>query len=163
MHSVLRDSYGGLSARLHGRFAAILRRLVRLQDETKRAALTLAFRLDPDPAPVHLDDAPGQGQADPGPLDVQIQPIEQAEDVLMIAGVDADAVVAHPAQHLAALPPGADLDARCGLLAHEVDGVVEQVLIWPVQEDRARGFGVLEPANTVRGRTTGSPCGPEGW
>ena len=90
--------------------------------------MTLAARLDPDPAPVNFDDALYQRQADAGAIDAGIEAIEQVENPLMVIGGDADAVVAHETVDLAIVALRPDLDARRFLIAHELDCVVEQVL-----------------------------------
>ncbi len=75
--------YDALRARLQTRTATGLRRLVAGQEKKEGAAPALTGRLDPDPAAVYLDDAPGQGQTDPRPLDARVQAVEQLHHLVL--------------------------------------------------------------------------------
>lgn len=56
-----------------------------------------------------------------------IQPIEEPENLLVVSRVDA--VVSHKTDHLAIGALHSDFHTRFGLTTHELNGVVDQVLI----------------------------------
>ncbi len=86
------------------------------------------FRFHPDAAPVHLDDALDQGQTDARPFRVGAQALEKTENLLMVSGIDADAVVPNEEDRLFLFNPNPDLHQGFGLIAYEFDGVVDQIL-----------------------------------
>lgn len=90
--------------------------------------MPLALGLDPDAAAMDLDDALDDGEADAGALGTGLQTLEEAEDLLLELGIDADAVVAHVEDPGAGVLPAADLDSGLGLVAHELDRVLHQVM-----------------------------------
>ena len=99
------------------------------QGEEERRAAPLAFGFDPYAAAVDLDDAPDQGQPDAGTVTVMVQPLEEAEDPLVVPRIDSDPVVADIEDRLpVALFADSDLDAGQGLVAEEMYRVRDQVL-----------------------------------
>ena len=100
------------------------------QGEAEGRAATGALGLDPDPAAVELDHPLDDGEADAGALTFRIQPVEEPEDLLLVPRLDPRAVVADvdDVRVPGGRRPDADLDAWPRLLAHELDGVVDQVL-----------------------------------
>src|SRR6185436_5940278 len=86
------------------------------QREADGRPVALARRLHPDPAAVDLDDALDEREADAGALDLGIELLEEAEDLVVVARLDADAVVLDE-QHGLVAEAGADADARLRLAA----------------------------------------------
>ena len=71
------------------------------------------------------------------PLQADIQFIEQAKDLIVILGGYAHAIIAYKKdRHAVAFTPDADLDLRNGLVAHELGGVIDQIL-----KDLKNSFG----------------------
>ena len=66
------------------------------QREQERRAFA-RFRFHPDPPSVAFDDSAAYGQPDSGSFmsRVRMQPLEQAENLFLVAHVDSDSVVAH--------------------------------------------------------------------
>ena len=76
------------------RSAAQLAVTLRLWErKTKRTPASLASGFDPDAAAMHFDDALDQGQTNPCPVALRLQPFEQAEDLLVIPWVNPHTVV----------------------------------------------------------------------
>jgi hypothetical protein len=79
---------------------------------------------------VGLDDPLREGEAHAGALPPRVEAMEQVEDPLVMAALDADAVVPHEEDALpigrAVAPP--DGDPRIGLVSHELGGVVQEIL-----------------------------------
>src|SRR4051812_3656930 len=91
---------------------------------------TLARRaLRPDPAAVARDDTLHDRQAYPRALEFvgTVQALEHAEELVGVARVEADAVVAHPVVRFARLLATADVDARARALRAVLEGVADEV------------------------------------
>ena len=72
-----------------------------LQRELEGRTPAWTIRLHPDAATVHLDDALDQGQADAGAFRAGVKLFEKAEKLVLMARVDAHAVVSHEEARLA--------------------------------------------------------------
>src|SRR4029453_7887838 len=84
--------------------------------------------LDPDLAPVQLDELPAEGQSQPCALYLLVRRphlAELLEHRLLILGCDADASVADRPLHEAILRHGRDVDPAA--LRRELDGVGQEV------------------------------------
>ena len=92
----------------------MIRNLMTSQSETEGRTLAQSLRFDPDPAAMHLDDAPHQGQPDARALLVRVQALEEAEDPLLVLRRNTAAVVAHMADDDSVVRAwaNADLEAR---------------------------------------------------
>src|SRR5262245_39625528 len=91
-----------------------------------RAVADLA--LDPDPAPVKLNELPAESQAQPGTLRLLVRSAhlpELFEDCFLILRRDADPRIRHRDLNRPLTGPSRDLDATA--LGRELDGIGEQV------------------------------------
>ena len=75
-----------------------------------------------------FDDAAHQRQPDARALGSGVEFVEQAEDRLVVARIDADAIVAHEEDPGGLGAAQADLDARLRLVAGKLQGVFDQIL-----------------------------------
>ena len=98
------------------------------QGEPERRAVASSFGFHPHSAPVRFDDPSDQGQADPGALGRGVESLEDAENLLVIARIDALAVVADLEARQLSTIRDADLDTWGRRLAGELGRVVEKVL-----------------------------------
>ena len=74
------------------------------QSEIERCSFA-RLRLDPDPATISVDHALADSQADTRPWNVAaVQPLEHAEDRLMVLCIDTHAIIGHGEPPLAILP-----------------------------------------------------------
>jgi hypothetical protein len=87
-----------------------------------------ALGLDPDAPAVQVHDLLNDRETDPGPLARGVELLEEPEDPLVLARLDARAVVPHEEDRRPRRPTHPDLDARGAARAGETGGVVEQVL-----------------------------------
>src|SRR4030095_14807564 len=93
--------------------------------KAERRALTEGG-LDPDAAAGALDHLLHDREADAGALDGHVvQPLEHLEDLLVVGGIDPDAVVPHPALDLVVAADGADLDPRLRRVPEILHGVAD--------------------------------------
>jgi hypothetical protein len=93
-----------------------------------------------------MNDAPNGGETDPRALELgaRVQALEDPEEPLRVAHVEADAVVADEQYRLGPLAPGADLDSCLGPRAGVLRGIPDQVLEHEPQELRiALHFGEI--------------------
>src|ERR1041385_5407624 len=99
------------------------------QREPERGALA-GLGLDADAAAVELDDALADGQADAGAgvLVAAVQALEDLEDAVEVARLDADAVVLDGDAPAARPRLGRDLDAAGPVAGAELEGVADEVL-----------------------------------
>ena len=77
---------------------------------------------------MHFNDALDNCKADACPFSCRIQLVEKAEDPFMKIGLDADAIVADEEDGFAILNLHTDGDHGFRLVAHELGGVIDQVL-----------------------------------
>src|SRR5262245_37794417 len=95
--------------------------------EAERGARSLR-RLHPDAPARALDDLPHDGETDARALDGHLaEALEDLEDLGVVSGIDADAVVAHEARDHAVLKLGADLDLGAFRVAEVLDRVGQEV------------------------------------
>ncbi len=83
--------------------------------EPERAAVSFSLRFDPGPSSVRLYDPLDPRQPHARALAATVQAFEEAEDVLLKPGRDADPVVAHVAEDILFATRGSDLEAQCCL------------------------------------------------
>src|SRR6266571_1686070 len=102
--------------------------LLLYESKTERTAASLASGFDPDASAMHLDDALDQGQANPGPVALRRQPLEETKDLLVIPWVNPHTVVPHIVDRLFLFLSHSDLDPWMRLSPHKFDGVVHEVL-----------------------------------
>lgn len=90
----------------------------------------MVFRVDPDGAPVELDDLLAHREADSaaGVGVLGVQPLEDHEHLVGVLRCDADAVVGDGEPPQFAVPVRRDVDLRRFARAAELDGVAYQVL-----------------------------------
>src|SRR5881394_4631177 len=95
-------------------------------EEERGAAVHFAVR--PDAAAVPLDDALRQGQPHAGALEFvrPMEPLKHAEQLVGIAHVEPDAVIAHEVDDRLSLASRSDLDLRMGPAATELEGIADQ-------------------------------------
>ena len=61
--------------------------------KTERTPASLASGFDPDASAMHLDDALDQGQANPCPVPLRLQPFEEAKDLLVVPWINSHTIV----------------------------------------------------------------------
>src|SRR5947207_6359527 len=133
------------------RGALALRRLPRAlaegQGDAEEAPAPLG-RLDPEPAPVPLDDAPADVEAQAEALRATVRGVARAvegqEDVVAVDRRHPDAVVAHAQQRLIALPPRLDDHLAAG-------GRVLERVLQQVGEDLPQAQRVVVAGERLRG------------
>src|SRR2546421_5170451 len=98
------------------------------QGKEKRGA-AVGLRLGPDTPAVAVDDALRDRQADAGAVIVlgAVQPLEHPKELVGVAHVEADAVVAHKIHGLPALRAPAHGDTRHVAVGGKLEGVGQQV------------------------------------
>ena len=96
--------------------------------KAKGTAAAVTVGLDPDPAAMFLHDAMHQRKADAGTLDTRIEPFEQAENLVVIGGIDAAAIVLDVEYRVRLILASADPDSGIGMVAAELDCIFGQVL-----------------------------------
>ena len=85
--------------------------------------------LNPDPAPVHFDDPPHEGQSDPGAIGARIQLVEETKNAVLMFRGDTHTIITYVEDGEPTLTPALpDLDARIGSIAYEFGSIVEQIL-----------------------------------
>ena len=104
----------------------MLQRLRQRKPETAPLALSSGFQ--PDLAAVQFDDAPDHRQTHADSVALTVQLFKYAKDFFEIFRGEADAVVADVEDHFTLLLFDADLYPGRSLIAHVLDGVVQQVL-----------------------------------
>src|SRR5688572_28270589 len=97
------------------------------QREVKAGALANP-PFGPDPPAVAAHDALHDRQPNTGPGELvgAVQALEDAEQLLDVAHIEADAVVAHPVHAFRRVLASADLDARIGALAAVLERVADE-------------------------------------
>ena len=84
--------------------------------------------LRPNPAPVEFNDAFDQSQPHAGPGSSRVELLEKAEQLALVARIDAQSVVPHKENRFVVYRIDADLDAGLGLVSHKLYRVVKEVL-----------------------------------
>ncbi len=98
------------------------------QCEAEGGAVAFAVRFYPDSSAVAFDDSLDQRQSDAGSFDGKIEPLKESKNALLVCGIDARAVIANEENNFFFVVSHADFDTWCLLLAHELDGIVDEVL-----------------------------------
>src|SRR5689334_1805908 len=89
---------------------------------------TLSLRLHPDPAAMHLDDAPGKRQPNAGSPRAGVELLEQFKYPVVVTRVDPLPVIPHVDHLLISLPSRANLDHGLLLLCGVDRRILDQIL-----------------------------------
>jgi hypothetical protein len=117
------------------------------------------FRFDPDSSMISLDDSPTNGQTNPsaGVFIVVVKALEEAKYVLLVLGLDANAVVLDGEYAMAILTLPADADLRSSFRAPIFNRVSNEVLkkllqVCGVNANSGQRFRAYVRARFVYGR-----------
>jgi len=107
---------------LHGR--------LRCRKREQKCGAFAKIRFNPDVTAMDLNDPLDKSQPDAGAFDAWVKSVEQAKDAFLIFGLDPYPIIADIEDRLAirVRSIGADLDGGPWLVAHELDGIADQVL-----------------------------------
>ncbi len=77
---------------------------------------------------MHFNDSFHDGQTDASPSPLRMKLLEQAENLLGMARIDADAVIADRKHDFSVMNSLADFNSRIGCVLCKSDGVIHQIL-----------------------------------
>src|SRR5215510_4064560 len=77
---------------------------------------------------MHFDDALDQGQANPCPVPLQLQPFEEAKDLLVVPWINPHTVILYIVDRFFLFLSTSNLNPWSRLSPHKLDGVIHEVL-----------------------------------
>src|SRR5215475_11239751 len=113
--------------------------LLLCKSKIERTPASLASGFDPDASAMYFDDALDQGQANPCPVPLRLQPFEEAKDLLVVPWINPHTVVLYIVDRCFLFLSTSNLNPWGRLSPHKLDGIIHEVLQY-LQEPRAVSY-----------------------